>query len=174
MCMYRVSFHHSTTDVRRPLPLLFQFAVVIFSCFSLLWCFSLVSVCCGPFLLFQIAVKFFFCFSLLCCASVTASQAHSLAASQPHTSSLISVYMCMYRGSFHHSTTDVRRPLPPVVFSLVSVCCGAFLLFQGPPRDRIAGRVRGPYLKNTTIVRTTCRTQDSGTCSGPISKKHRN
>ena len=143
-----------------------------FSSIQFVVVFSLVSVCCGAFLLFQFAVVF----SLVSdsCASLTASQPHSLTASQPHTSSLISVYMCMYRGSFHHSTTDVRRPLPPVVFSLVSVCCGAFLLFQGPPRDRIAGRVRGPYLKNTTIVRTTCRTQDSGTCSGPISKKHRN
>merc|ERR1712026_199683 len=93
--------------------------------------FSLVSVCCGAFLLFQFAVVF----SLVSdsCASPTASQPHSLTASQPHTSSLTSVYMCMYRGSFHLSTTDVRRPLPSVVFSLVSVCCGAFLLFQGRP-----------------------------------------
>ena len=68
-----------------------------------------------------------------------------------------------------------------VVFSPVSICCGAFLLFQfaavlslvsdscaspnapqltalqppseQPPRDRITGRVRGPNLKNTTIVK---------------------
>ena len=124
--------------IGRPLGLqTLQFSSVQF---SLLWCFllfqfavvfSLVSVCCGAFLLFQFAVVF----SLVSdsCASPTAFQPHSLTASQPHTSSLISVYMCMYRGSFHHSTTDVRRPLPPVVFSLVSVCCGAFLLFQGRP-----------------------------------------
>ena len=30
-----------------------------------------------------------------------------------------------------------------------------------PPRDKITGRVRGPNLKNTTIVRTTYPTQDS-------------
>ena len=130
--------------------------------FSLLWCFllfqfavvfSLVSVCCGAFLLFQFTAVL----SLVSdsCASPTASQPHSLAASQPHTSSLISVYMCMYRGSFHHSTTDVRRPLPPVVFSLVSVCCGAFLLFQGRPLGSQA-------------------LQFSSTCWGPISQKHNN
>ena len=32
--------------------------------------------------------------------------------SQPHTSSVICVYMCMTRGLFHHWRPDVRRPLP--------------------------------------------------------------
>ena len=51
--------------------------------------FSLVSVYCGAFFFFEFAVVS--SFVSVCCASLTASQAHSLATSQPHASRLISV-----------------------------------------------------------------------------------
>ena len=55
-------------------------------------------------------------------------------------SSLLSVYMCMYRASFPHRPTYVRRPLPPCrvfscfgllsSFSIVSICGRVFTCFS--------------------------------------------
>ena len=66
-----------------------------------------------------------------------------------------------------------------VVFSPVSICCGAFLLFQFAAvlslvSDSCASPTAPQPHSLTASQRTTSPRQDSGTCSGPISKKHNN
>ena len=105
--------------------------------------FGLVLVYWGVFLLFQFPAVF--SLVAVCCTGLTASKAHILAASQPHTFSP-SVYCChhyMYLSVFVlGSQRDVDKKQSVcgrlhvketsllLCFSLVSVCCGVVLLFQ--------------------------------------------
>ena len=72
----------------------------------------------GAFLLFQSATMLSFVSKP--CDNPQALQSH------PPTSGFESVCMCMYRESFPHRPTDVRRSPPTAMFSLKPICCGAF------------------------------------------------